>query len=83
MATISFDYKTFLQCTASTSKAKGTSTSKSDLQLSMQPNIKNLPFTKVGCTVMTEIRTISFIVISNKCFEAYQIKKLVTGLSKA
>ena len=46
MATISFDYKTFLQCTASTSKAKGTSTSKSDLQLSMQPNIKKLTFHK-------------------------------------
>ena len=46
MATISFDYKTFLHCTSSTRKAKATSTSKSDLQLSMQPNITKLTLHK-------------------------------------
>ena len=84
MTTISFDYKTFLKCTSSTRKKQ------KQLQLQNQifnfrcnPISQNLPFTKVGCAVMTEKRTKSFIAISNKCFEAYQIKTFfLTGLSK-
>ena len=83
MTTISFDYKTFLKCTSSTRKKQ------KQLQLQNQifnfwcnPISQNLPFTKVGCTVMTEKRTKSFIVIFNKCLEAYQIKTVFSLVSQ-